>query len=117
MEISNEIDLKVVKKVIKALEKKAVGYETEDVVEEYVKNDQDKPMLVKKKVSRYYVPADISATKLLLELFGAESGESFVGLSDEQLNQEAIKLFKEFKELSGDDFNKSEDLSENDQNI
>jgi len=104
LDISNEIDLKVIKKVIKALEKKAVGYETEEITEEYVKDSNNKENLVKKKVSKHYVPADIAAAKLLLEICNGTNLESYAGMTDSELDQEAMKLFNEYKELSSNKF-------------
>ena len=49
-----------------ALRRRAVGFETDEVVEEYSVSDGE-PVLVKRKVTKKAVPPDISAAKLLLE--------------------------------------------------
>ena len=99
MNVSEEIDGKMIKKVLEALSKKATGYETKEVTEEY-SSDND---LIKKKICKYYVPADISAAKLLLEVCGNSQEKSFFGMSDEELDNEAVKLFKEYQELTDKD--------------
>lgn len=115
MNISQEIDDKMVKKVLDALSKKATGYETKETTEEY-SNDGNKDILTKKKICKYYIPADISAAKLLLDICGTSQNKSFFGMSDEELDNEAIKLFKEYQNLT--DKNIYQDLKgEADENI
>lgn len=69
-----------------ALYKKALGFDTEEVVEEYQEND-DEIVLVKRKVTRKNVPPDITAIKMLLD--GKKSVSS---LSDEELEKEKQRL-------------------------
>ncbi len=99
MNIAEEIDGKMIKKVLDALTKKATGYETKEVTEEYT-NDGEKDVLTKKKICKYYVPADISAAKLLLDVCGTSQQKSYYGMSDEELDNEAIRLFKEYQSLT-----------------
>lgn len=114
MNISEEIDGAMIKKVLEALRKKATGYDTKEVTEEYA-HENDKEVLVKKKVYKFYVPADISAAKLLLDICGTKDEKSFFGMSDEELDQEAIKLFKQYQSLTDKDIYKEikGELSEN----
>lgn len=102
MNIAEEIDGKMIKKVLDALTKKATGYETKEVTEEYA-NDGNKDILTKKKICKYYVPADISAAKLLLDVCGSKEQKSYYGMSDEELDKEAIRLFKEYQSLTDKD--------------
>ena len=61
------------KKVEDALIKKAVGYEVEELVEEFSVDDTQKPTLVKKKRSTKHFPPDISAIKILLSYYGEKT--------------------------------------------
>ncbi len=102
MKIAEEIDGKMIKKVLDALSKKATGYETKEITEEY-SSDGKSEVLTKRKVVKHYVPADISAAKLLLDICGTEEDKSFFGMTDEELDNEAIRLFKEYQELTEKD--------------
>lgn len=94
-EIKNK-DLEAVKK---ALIKKAVGYNTDEIIEEYVIDDKNQERLVKKKITKKFVPADLSASKLLLDYY-AEKSDSYDNLSDSELDKEAVKLFKQYQSLT-----------------
>lgn len=102
MKIAEEIDGKMIKKVLDALSKKATGYETKEITEEY-SSDGKNEVLTKRKVVKHYVPADISAAKLLLDICGTDEDKSFFGMTDEELDNEAIRLFKEYQELTEKD--------------
>ena len=93
----NDIDC-----VVDALIKKAVGYSTDEIVEEYVIDDQNKEHLIKKKVTKKFVPADLTASKMLLDYYGTKEN-SYENMSDVELDQEAIKLFKEYQSLTNID--------------
>lgn len=82
-------------KVLKALLKKALGYDAEETVSEYVESD-DGVKLVKKKVTKKNVPPDVSAIKMLME----ENGEKDVfAMSDEELIAERNRLLILLKEI------------------
>ena len=88
------MDSKIVEKIRNALIKRAVGYDTEETVEEYSGSGDDITM-VRKKITRKNVPPDISAAKLLLE----ESGEDdYSAMTDEQLEEEKQRLLKMLKD-------------------
>ena len=73
-----------------ALYKRAVGYEAQEITEEYVGEDGG-VKLVKRKVVSKNVPPDVSAVKLIVEL----SSETEVkNLTDEELEQEKIRLIR-----------------------
>ncbi len=85
--------------VKKALYKKAVGYDSEETVEEYSDSDGDL-VLVKRKVTTKPVPPDIAAIKLVLGLDGGE--EDLSAFSDEELEKRKKKLIKIIKEKLND---------------
>lgn len=99
LDVTEEIDSKMIKKVLKALEKKATGYDAEETTKEFA-TENGNEILIKKKVTKHHIPADISAAKLILDICGSQEGKSFLGLSDEELDNEAIRLFKEYQSLT-----------------
>ena len=66
--------------------KKATGYDTDEVITEYVFTD-DEERIVKKKVTTKSIPPDITAIKMLLS-----TTEDYNDLSDEQLVAERDRL-------------------------
>lgn len=74
-----------------ALLKCAVGFGTNEVVEEFAV-EEGELKLVKKKVTKRDVPPDIKAVKLLMGDCSADQ------LSDEQLEEERENLLKLLKE-------------------
>lgn len=81
-----------VEKIREALIRRAVGYDTEETVEEYSGTGEDVTM-VRRKVTKKNVPPDISAAKLLLE----ESGVDYSAMTDEQLEEEKQRLLELLK--------------------
>ncbi len=79
-------------KAKKALFKKAIGFKTQEVVEEYSQNDGE-IVLTKKKVTQKEVPPDCVAIKMIIE-----SVEDYSALSLEELEKEKIRLIKLLKE-------------------
>ncbi len=72
----------------KALVKKALGYDAEEIVEEYV-GEEDGVKLSKRKVTVKNYPPDLSAIKMLMEeLPEVES------MTDEQLEKEKKRLLE-----------------------
>ena len=69
-----------------ALIKKATGYDTDEIITEYVFTD-DEERIVKKKVTTKSIPPDITAIKMLLS-----TTEDYNDLSDEQLVAERDRL-------------------------
>ena len=80
------------KKIKKALEKKALGYDFTEVVEEY-SEDGEGIKLTKKRITKKNVPPDISALKMLLE----EDVQPLSMMTDEQLKEEKERLLKLLK--------------------
>lgn len=78
-----------------ALYKKALGYTSEEVVEEYINQDENL-VLSKRKVTSKQVPPDISAVKTLIELIDVK--EDLSNMTDEELLIERDKLLKILKD-------------------
>ena len=72
------------------LVKKALGYDTQEIVEEYVGEEDGGVRLLKKKVTTKNVPPDITALKMLID----EQGKSVLEMSDEELATEKKRLLE-----------------------
>lgn len=95
-----------VEEIRNAMIRRAVGYDTEETVEEYSGSGEDITM-VRKKITKKNVPPDISAAKLLLE----ESGGDYSSMTDEQLEaekQRLIELLKKSESAKGGKVRKGE---------
>ena len=103
--MKSELELAKIKKIKDALIKKAIGYYAEETIEEYQIEDGNE-VLVKKKITKKYVPADLSATKMLLDYFGQEGSQDYSNFSDDELDKEAVKLFKEYQSMTNVDLAK-----------
>ena len=79
-----------------ALYKRAIGYEAQEITEEYVGDEEGGVRMVKKKVVSKNVPPDVSAVKLLVELDGEEDLKN---MSDEELEKEKIRLLELLKNI------------------
>lgn len=87
-----------------ALIKKAVGYLSKEIVEEFG-TDGEEIKLVKRKVTYKDVPPDVSAIKILLE-----NTADITSLSDEELEAEKEKLLKLLSKKSiGENIEKESD--------
>lgn len=86
---------KVYKDIEKALIKKAVGYDAEEVVEEFADEEGDLRLL-KRKVTTKNFPPDVSAAKLLLDIGGSKSVEE---MTDEELEEQKNRLLKLLEEI------------------
>jgi len=93
---------KVKKKEIgSALYKKALGYSLEEVVEEYVidKEDNERLILNKKKITKKNVPPDVVAVKALLQLYKNDKISNYNKMSDDELKTEKLRLLNDLKTL------------------
>ena len=81
----------------RALLRRAVGFDADEVIEEYGFSEGE-AVLVKRKVTKKRVPPDVSAAKLLLE-----ESAPLSALSDEELEKEKQRLLNLLKEVSKDD--------------
>ena len=79
-------------KIKGALLERALGYDADEVVEEYGFSEGE-AVLVKRKVTRKRVPPDIQAAKMLLD-----GAPPLTSLSDEQLQKEKERLLGFLKE-------------------
>jgi len=105
--------MKIKKKTIKikdnkvnieeVLLKKAVGYTTEEITEEFNKVD-DNLVLNKRKVSTKSYPPDLSALQILLEKFDNDVDE-FENYSLEDLKIERKRLLKELEKYEKEEDN------------
>ncbi len=78
-----------------ALRRRALGFETDEIVEEYAFQEGE-AVLLKRKVTKKTVPPDMQAAKMLLE-----EETPTVSMSDEQLAAEKARLLRLLKEEEG----------------
>lgn len=74
-----------------ALLRRALGFETDEIVEEYGFNEGE-AVLMKRKVTKKTVPPDIQAAKILME-----EQKPLRTLTDEQLQEEKERLLRLLK--------------------
>ncbi len=82
----------------KALLKKALGYDADDVVKEYTGGEDGDIVLAKKKVTTKHYAPDVSAVKLLLDRYYKTYKEIVDEMTDEALEEEKNRLEKLIKE-------------------
>ncbi len=82
-------------KLEEALIKKAIGFNHDEVIEEYAIDEQGEVKLIKKKVTKKFSPPDIPAIKMLFENFNKEV--PLEKLSDKELKKEKQRLLKELE--------------------
>lgn len=99
----NNIKITGIKKVISALIKRAIGYNDEEVQEEFAYDDEMGEKLIKKRVIKKFVPPDLSASKLLLEHFNMSEQNSYQNMSDDELDAEVDKLYAEYQKIKADE--------------
>lgn len=83
-------------KLEKSLFKKAIGYSVDEVVEEYV-NEENEMRLVKKKVTKKHIPPDVSAARALLEKCAENELTNLQNMSDADLEDLRKKVLEEIK--------------------
>ena len=79
-------------KLAKSLLKKAMGYTVDEVVEEYVQ-EEDGLKLVKKKITTKHIPPDINAARALLERCFTEEDE-LKNMTDDELEAFRMELIE-----------------------
>ncbi len=77
------------KEIEEALKKRAIGYETTEITEEYSSSDEGEIRMVKRKIVSKNVPPDVSAVKLL---FDNSPTDDISNMTDEELEKEKIRL-------------------------
>ncbi|MBR5192094.1 MAG: hypothetical protein IKW33_01625 [Clostridia bacterium] len=80
-------------KLKSALIKKAIGFDSTEVTEEYAIDDNGEIKLTKKKVTKKNVPPDMTAIKILID-----DAVPISEMTDEQLENEKIRLLQLLKE-------------------
>ncbi len=85
-------------KLKKALLKKALGYDANEVVCEYVLDEEGQEKLSKKKVTKKHYSPDISAVKMMFERYYGDDYADIYNMSDEELESERKRLLKILKE-------------------
>lgn len=86
---------KTKKQIKEALLKKAIGFDAQETVEEFLESDGEMKLL-KRKVTKKSVPPDVSAVKLLLDI--REEETDFLSLTDDELEKERVRLMKILEE-------------------
>lgn len=86
-------EVRLIDELTAAVRKRALGYECDEVNEEYATVDGELT-LVKKKVKRAYCPPDISAIKLMLEIGVTDVS----AMTEEELEAEKFRLIRLLKE-------------------
>lgn len=79
--------------IVNALRKKAIGFNHDEIVEEYVCTEDGEIKLSKRKITKKFIPPDIPAVKILLGQFEKQSNLSL--LTDQQLKEEKKRLLEE----------------------
>lgn len=82
------------KKINDALYKKAVGYETDEIVEEYAVDESGDYVLNKRRVTKKHISPDLSAAKLLLDKLSNINVNELKEMSEEELTEQKLKLIE-----------------------
>jgi hypothetical protein len=82
--------------LMKALRKKARGYKTKEVVDEFVIDESSTPVLSRRKITYKDVPPDIGAVKTIAEIL---SGAGYKELTTEELKKEKQRLLEELRQF------------------
>ena len=80
-----------------ALLKKALGYESDEIVEEYTTDENGNSILSKRKITKKFNRPDINALRFLLEQSDL-SNDEISKMSDKQLLQEKQRLLQLLKQ-------------------
>ena len=80
-----------------ALLKKALGFESDEIVEEYGSDKEGRPVLCKRKITKKFNPPDVAALKFLLEE-SQFSDDEIANMTDGQLLKEKERLLQLLKE-------------------
>ncbi len=83
--------------LLQALERKALGFAFDEVVEEYSQDENGKPVLCKRKITKKINPPDLAALKFLLESENL-SDDAISKMTDKELLEEKNRLLKILKE-------------------
>lgn len=81
------------KEITNALYKKAFGYDTNEVVEEFVLDEGGDYKLSKRKVTKKHISPDLSAVKMLLDKLETKT-EVYSDMTAEELMKEKLRLLE-----------------------
>ena len=87
---------------LKAIKKLVKGYCLKEVVDEYVIDKDGNKILAKQKISKKIVPPNTDIVKLLYSSNKEEN--NFSSWTDEQLEQEKLRLLKMLKQGEEDEY-------------
>ena len=90
--------------ILQALEKKALGFAFDEVVEEYCQDENGNSVLCKRKITKKINPPDLAALKFLLESNDL-SDDAISKMTDKELLEEKNRLLKILKENEEKDEN------------
>lgn len=88
--------------IVNALTKKARGYDSKEVVEEFAFDENSDERIVKKKITTKVVPPDVSAVKVLLELENNLHSQNFEQLTDQEIDQKIDEILNTLKETDNE---------------
>lgn len=88
--------------ILSALKQRALGYQSNEVIEEYTLDEHENERLIKKKVTKKNVPPDISAVKVLLEFENQSLNDDLTKLSNEELDEKINEIISKLKESEND---------------
>ncbi len=83
--------------IMKALVKRALGYESDEIVEEYTADENGNAVLSKRKITKRYNPPDINALRFLMEQDELSDVE-LSQMTDAELIKEKNRLLQLLKE-------------------
>lgn len=82
----------------KALMRKALGYKTNEVVEEFCVDEQGAQKLSKRKITKKHFAPDLTALKLLIEKYYPDTSLKICDMTDQELLEEREKILQLLKE-------------------
>lgn len=82
-------------KLLKSILKKAIGYNVSEVSEEYSVDENGVEVLNKRKITKKYVPPDLTALRTYLEMTATKT--DYENMTDEELVAIKDRLLEELK--------------------
>ena len=96
----DEFDESMITKIYQALLKKTMGYRVKETSIEYSVGEDEENKKIKKKVVTKHIPCDINAAKVLMDLLDKDNFKELDLLSDEELENEKLRLINLLKTTS-----------------
>jgi hypothetical protein len=82
------------KELNKALYKRALGYEANEVVEEYSVDESGDYILNKRKITKKHISPDLSAAKLLLEKYSDKDSDEIKNMTKQEIYEKKLQLLE-----------------------